>query len=209
MSKINFCMAALIAITQSLFVGPAALAQEDSTPRFIPEPQVSTGAETDPCAQARDPASCAAHQAALAQCADKRGSEKQACLQEHLPPVNCSLEDNPEECAAIQQAKERCAGKKDAALTACLNPGEHIAKNRHGKKKGLKAATGGKTAKAARSGKHGKVNGKTNAKAAAKTSKSSAQKGATVKKGTARAKGSSAPKTTTKKTSSKKPRQTP
>ncbi|MCK9990017.1 MAG: hypothetical protein WA112_05470 [Rugosibacter sp.] len=199
MSKANFCMAAFIAFTQSLLISTTALAQDDTMPRFIPEPEVKTQAETDLCAQARDPANCAARQAALALCADKRGNEKQACLQENLPPVDCSQEDNPEECFAIQKAKEQCAGKKDAALTACLHPGERTAKNKHGKKKAHKASAGSKNTKAASANKRGKAN----AKASAKTNKPSPKKEAS------KAKGNSAAKTATKKTAGKKPRQTP
>lgn len=197
MSKANFCMAAFIVFTQSLFISTTALAQDDTMPRFIPEPEVETQVETDLCAQARDPANCAARQAALALCADKRGNEKQTCLQENLPPVNCSLEDNPEECFAIQKAKEQCAGKKDAALTACLHPGERAAKNKHGKKKIHKASAGSKSTKTASANKRGKAN----AKASAKTNKPSSKKAASKAKPAARekAKGNSAAKTVTKK----------
>ncbi|AJP48966.1 hypothetical protein PG1C_12080 [Rugosibacter aromaticivorans] len=132
-----------------IFLSLPAIAQ----PIVPPEVQPTTQPVADECAQARDPAHCAARQAALITCAEKRGAEKQACLQENLPPVDCSQTDNPEECAAIEQSKEKCAGKKDAALTACLNPGateQKAKKPRKHMKKNLGNRTGKKSGKTTR-----------------------------------------------------------
>lgn len=120
-------------VMAGLFLSLPAIAQTEAQP--------ATQSTPGECAQARDPVRCAARQAALITCAEKRGSEKQACLQESLPPVDCSQADNPEECATIEQVKEKCVDKKGAALTACLNPG--AAKQKAGKsRKSMKKSLG-------------------------------------------------------------------
>ena len=74
----------------------------------------------DDCARARDPERCAARQAALKTCSEKRGLERRACLDASMPPVDCSKSSTPEKCEAAQKAKEVCKGKTDQALKKCL-----------------------------------------------------------------------------------------
>ncbi len=83
---------------------------------------MSARAETasDDCARARDPERCAARQAALKACSEKRGLERRACLDASMPPVDCSKASNPQKCEAAQKAKEICKGKTDRALKKCL-----------------------------------------------------------------------------------------
>ena len=50
----------------------------------------SAQSAADYCAKARDPERCEARQAALKNCAEKRGAEKRACLEASIPPVDCS-----------------------------------------------------------------------------------------------------------------------
>ena len=76
--------------------------------------------DTDYCAKARDPARCEARQAALKACADKRGKEKQACLDAGMSPVDCSRAQNPERCEAAEKARQGCKGKTGKALKKCL-----------------------------------------------------------------------------------------
>jgi hypothetical protein len=73
---------------------------------------VSSQPSVDTCAKARDPVRCEARQAALKNCADKRGKEKQVCLEASIPPVDCSRTQNPQSCEAAQKpgiCKERPA----------------------------------------------------------------------------------------------------
>jgi hypothetical protein len=74
----------------------------------------------DYCAKARDPAGCEAGQAALKNCAEKRGAERRACLEASIPPVDCSRAQNPQNCEAAQKAKEVCKGKTGKELKKCL-----------------------------------------------------------------------------------------
>lgn len=74
----------------------------------------------DDCARARDPERCAARQAALKACGEKRGAEKRACLEASMPPVDCSKSSDPRKCEAAQKAKDVCKGKTDKALKKCL-----------------------------------------------------------------------------------------
>jgi hypothetical protein len=74
----------------------------------------------DDCARARDPDRCAARQAALKACGEKRGIERRACLDASMPPVDCSKAQNPQQCEGAQKAKEVCKGKTDKALKKCL-----------------------------------------------------------------------------------------
>ena len=74
----------------------------------------------DYCAEARDPVRCEARQAALKNCAEKRGAEKRACLEASIPPVDCSKAQNPQNCEAAQKAKEVCKGKTGKDLKRCL-----------------------------------------------------------------------------------------
>lgn len=74
----------------------------------------------DDCARARDPDRCAARQAALKACSEKRGVERRACLDASMPPVDCSKSSDPQKCEAAQKAKEVCKGKTDKALKKCL-----------------------------------------------------------------------------------------
>ena len=74
----------------------------------------------DDCARARDPERCAARQAALKACGEKRGLERRACLDASMPPVDCSKAQNPQKCEAAQKAKEVCKGKTDKALRKCM-----------------------------------------------------------------------------------------
>ena len=74
----------------------------------------------DYCAKARDPVRCEARQAALKNCAEKRGAEKRACLEASIPPVDCSKAQNPQACEAAQKAKEVCRGKTGKELKKCL-----------------------------------------------------------------------------------------
>jgi len=75
---------------------------------------------TDYCAKARDPVRCEARQAALKNCAEKRGLERRACLEASIPPVDCSKAQNPQACEAAQRAKEVCRGKTGKELKKCL-----------------------------------------------------------------------------------------
>jgi hypothetical protein len=74
----------------------------------------------DPCAVARDPVRCEARREALKTCADRRGAERQACLDAHIPPPDCRRAEDPRRCEAEQLARELCRGKTDAALRKCL-----------------------------------------------------------------------------------------
>ncbi|MDK9703950.1 MAG: hypothetical protein OEL20_12510 [Sulfuritalea sp.] len=74
----------------------------------------------DYCAKARDPVRCEARQAALKNCADKRGKEKQACLEAGIPPPDCSRAQNPGRCEAAQKAREICKDKTGKELKKCL-----------------------------------------------------------------------------------------
>jgi hypothetical protein len=74
----------------------------------------------DYCAKARDPVRCEARQAALKNCAEKRGAEKRACLDASIPPVDCSKAQNPQHCEAAQKAKEICKEKTGKELKKCL-----------------------------------------------------------------------------------------
>ena len=74
----------------------------------------------DDCARARDPDRCAARQAALKACGEKRGLERLACLEASMPPVDCSKSSNPQKCEVAQKAKDVCKGKTDKALKKCL-----------------------------------------------------------------------------------------
>ncbi len=74
----------------------------------------------DYCAKARDPVRCEARQAALKNCAEKRGKEKQACLDASIPPADCSRTQNPQSCKAAQKAGEVCKGKTGKKLKNCL-----------------------------------------------------------------------------------------
>jgi hypothetical protein len=74
----------------------------------------------DYCAKARDPVRCEARQAALKNCAEKRGLERRTCLEASIPPVDCSKAQNPQRCEAAQKAKEVCQGKTGKALKQCL-----------------------------------------------------------------------------------------
>jgi hypothetical protein len=74
----------------------------------------------DPCAMARDPVRCEARQAALKNCAGKRGKEKQVCIEASIPPVDCSKTQNPARCEAAQRAEAACEGKTGKELKNCL-----------------------------------------------------------------------------------------
>lgn len=74
----------------------------------------------DECARARDPVRCEARQAALKNCAEKRGAEKRACLEAGIPPVDCSKTQNPQRCEATQKARQVCQGKTGKELKKCL-----------------------------------------------------------------------------------------
>lgn len=74
----------------------------------------------DTCARARDPVRCEARQVALRNCADKRGKEKQVCLEASIPPVDCGRTQNPQSCEAAQRAREICKGKTGKELKTCL-----------------------------------------------------------------------------------------
>jgi hypothetical protein len=76
--------------------------------------------DADYCARARDPVRCEARQTALKNCAEKRGVERQACLEASIPPVDCSKAQNPQACEAAQKAKEVCQGKTGKKLTKCM-----------------------------------------------------------------------------------------
>lgn len=82
-------------------------------------PALAQSAAAD-CVRARDPVRCEARQAALKNCADKRGAEKRACLEASIPPVDCSKASNPPHCDAIEKAKQVCKGKTGKQLKKCL-----------------------------------------------------------------------------------------
>jgi len=86
----------------------------------------------DYCARARDPVRCEARQAALKNCAEKRGAEKRACLEASIPPVDCSKSQDPQRCEAAQRAKEICKGKAGKDLKSCLRD-EQPKKRKHRK----------------------------------------------------------------------------
>ena len=86
----------------------------------------------DYCAKARDPVRCEARQAALKNCAEKRGAEKRACLEASIPPVDCSKSQDPQRCEAAQRAKEICKGKAGKDLKSCLRD-EQPKKRKHRK----------------------------------------------------------------------------
>jgi hypothetical protein len=80
----------------------------------------SAQSAADECARARDPVRCEARQAALKNCAEKRGAEKRACLEAGIPPVDCSKTQNPQRCEATQRARQACQGKTGKELKKCL-----------------------------------------------------------------------------------------
>lgn len=86
----------------------------------------------DYCARARDPVRCEARQAALKNCAEKRGAEKRACLEASIPPVDCGKAQNPPRCEAAQKAKEICKGKTGKELKKCLRA--ELPKKKHKKR---------------------------------------------------------------------------
>ena len=96
----------------------------------------------DDCARARDPERCAARQAALKACGEKRGLERRACLDASMPPVDCSKSSTPEKCEAAQKAKEVCKGKTDQALKKCLRDEKPKKPAKNKKRRTSKAAAG-------------------------------------------------------------------
>ncbi len=82
-------------------------------------PGSATAQERD-CSLARDPERCVLQQAALAECAELRSKDKQACLEAKLPPPDCSKAPDPARCESIERAKQRCAGTTEKPLKACL-----------------------------------------------------------------------------------------
>jgi hypothetical protein len=96
---------------------------------------VSAQSTADTCAGARDPVRCEARQAALKNCAEKRGKEKQACLEASIPPPDCSRAQNPQSCEAAQKAKEVCQGKTGTKLKTCLRDEQPKKKKKAGKPK--------------------------------------------------------------------------
>ena len=93
----------------------------------------------DDCARARDPDRCAARQAALKACGEKRGLERRACLEASMPPVDCSKSSTPQKCEAAQKAKEVCKGKTDKALKKCLRDEQPKKKAKNKKSRTSKA----------------------------------------------------------------------
>jgi hypothetical protein len=96
----------------------------------------------DDCARARDPERCAARQAALKACSEKRGLERRACLDASMPPVDCSKSSDPQKCEAAQKAKEVCKGKTDKALKKCLRDEKPKKPAKNKKRRTSKAAAG-------------------------------------------------------------------
>ena len=96
----------------------------------------------DDCARARDPERCAARQAALKACGEKRGLERRACLDASMPPVDCSKSSTPEKCEAAQKAKEVCKGKTDQALKKCLRDEKPKKPAKNKKRRPSKATAG-------------------------------------------------------------------
>jgi hypothetical protein len=106
-------------------------------------PDIAAAQDRD-CSLARDPERCVLQQAALAECAELRSKDKQACLEAKLPPPDCSKAPNPARCESIERAKQRCAGTTGKALKACLK-GEAPAKAKKAAK--AKSPKGKKEAK--------------------------------------------------------------
>jgi len=75
---------------------------------------------TDECARARDPARCEARQAALKACGEKRGTEKNACLEARMPPPDCSKAKNPQGCEVARRARDVCKGKAGKEFKQCM-----------------------------------------------------------------------------------------
>lgn len=94
----------------------------------------------DTCAKARDPVRCEARQAALRNCADKRGKEKQVCLEASIPPVDCSRTQNPQSCEAAQKAREICKGKTGKELKVCLRDEQPRTKKKSSKHRTTQAS---------------------------------------------------------------------
>ena len=90
-----------------------------ATGALLALPAMAQSAAED-CAHARDPVRCEARQAALKNCADKRGAEKRACLEAGIPPVDCGKTSNPQRCEAAEKAKQVCQGKTGKQLKTCL-----------------------------------------------------------------------------------------
>ena len=80
----------------------------------------SAAAQERDCSLARDPERCMLQQVALAECAELRSKDKQACLEAKLPPPDCSKAPDPARCESIERAKQRCAGMTGKPLKACL-----------------------------------------------------------------------------------------
>lgn len=74
----------------------------------------------DDCTRARDPVRCEARQAALKNCAEKRGAERRTCLEASIPPIDCGKTSNPPRCEAVEKAKQVCKGKTGKQLKTCL-----------------------------------------------------------------------------------------
>ena len=75
----------------------------------------------DPCAQARDPVRCAAHQTAQRACAAMRGKEQRNCIEVNMPPLDCRRMQDQSRCEAQQNARELCRSKAGKDLSKCLS----------------------------------------------------------------------------------------
>ena len=53
-------------------------------------------------------------------CQDKSAADKRKCMEEAMPPMDCSKARNPQRCEAHQKAKEACKDKAGPDYRQCL-----------------------------------------------------------------------------------------
>ena len=86
----------------SLLLGSLPLAHASGEP---------TGPIMNSCRKAADPDRCEARITARKACRDKRSAEKIQCINNNMPPPDCSKAQDPKRCIAQQRVKA-CKGKK-------------------------------------------------------------------------------------------------
>jgi hypothetical protein len=97
------------------------------------------------CSKASNPQHCADRQKAQAACQDLRGTARQDCMTDNMPPPDCGKSANPERCAAQQTQRLACKGKYGPDRQACVkeNPVPSPAQGTRGA--GMGPAMGGAT----------------------------------------------------------------
>jgi hypothetical protein len=76
------------------------------------------------CARMKNPQPCQARlaerQKAREVCQGKTGSERRLCMQQNMPPLDCSKAPNAERCTLHQRAREACKDKIGPEHRQCL-----------------------------------------------------------------------------------------